>query len=291
MHAIHSSYNDKWRSFFHSRRSFGHLKLTADLGQEGNTGPELSESRNHAHANSCLQSIPLDCDSLEVDASMSSELPLYTEQPPRLKQLTVQAADLQWHLADLRQLTHLSTLEVIDNKEGAGLIGLGICLHSAPLSLQRLLVSGRWTGYGSRPYDVAQLVPLSLRLSHLHLEAISVTFVNSSIACLNGLISLSFSDSIIVADWDNLSQLTNLTMLDLSCATCVDKNDEDVEFQEEPFTLPTFTAWSNLRILKIVQCDLFDKKTVFDHLGVVEVHASHVLLNVPGHQLRLHAEW
>ena len=83
LHAEHSSYIKEWHNFFRSRHSFGHLRWTAHLEQEGDTWAPGSPAHVHDHANSCLQSIPLECDSLELDASLSSELLLYIEQLPR----------------------------------------------------------------------------------------------------------------------------------------------------------------------------------------------------------------
>ena len=137
---------------------------------------------------------------------------------------------------------------------------------------------------GCGPYEVSQLVPLLQSLSHLHLQAASVTFIHSSIVCLSGLKSLCINDCTIVADWDNLSKLTNLTLLDLGHCSCFNAVHAWTN-------LPHFAAWSELRTLKFVQCTLFDEQTLFRIPAVVEVHASHVLSSLPDHQLCLHAEW
>lgn len=302
LYAIWPSYNRHWRSFFSSRLSIGHLKLTADVPLVLPEDFQLvyDQILEDAQANGCcLESIPLKTEVLDTDGDFGHLLHHYTDRHPNLKHLVVQSVRphllSQAGLPNLKQLTQLTKLEVREDKEEAGILDLCRGLRSIPASWRHLVIHGHT---GSPILSVHRMKPLTphLRLlMHLEISDSRLTFANSSITCLHGLSSLKLSGDIIRADWSNLSALTNLTALDLSHTTCHDI-DSAVHWEMggavEEITDPllTFTAWSRLRVLNVISCSLFDDQTTLNVPLVQEVLVSWLSVSSTSTQLCCHLE-
>ena len=79
LHANCSSFNRQWCSFFSSRLSFGHLKLTSDLMFLEDPQQVYNQVWEDIQANGgCLGSIPLKTEVLDTDGDFGHALHLYT---------------------------------------------------------------------------------------------------------------------------------------------------------------------------------------------------------------------
>ncbi len=75
LHADQALHGGQWKHFFASRRSFGHLRLTA--GNESVEGEVANNLGEPSSLSNSLQGIPLACDCLSVDTTFAGVLPQY----------------------------------------------------------------------------------------------------------------------------------------------------------------------------------------------------------------------
>ena len=248
----------------------------------------------------CFESLPLQTQVLDTDGDFGHVLHLYTDQHPNLKHLVVQSdcPPSRAGLPKLKQLTQLTKLEIREDKEEAGILSLCRGLRSIPISLRHLVIHGHDTPYFGSPkrsvHRMKQLMPHLKLLTHLEISDCCLTFVKSSITCLHGLSNLKLSGDSIRADWSDLSALTNLTALDLSHSTChdIDSAMDWVTGEEEEITDPllTFSAWSNLRVLNVISCSLYDDLTTLNVPLVQEVLVSWVPVSTTSTNICCHTE-
>ena len=92
LHAVWPSFNRHWRSFFSSRVSIGHLKLTSDLEFLEDLQQGQDQVWEDIKANGCcLESIPIKTEVLDIGGDFGHGLHLYTDQHPDLKHLVVRS--------------------------------------------------------------------------------------------------------------------------------------------------------------------------------------------------------
>ena len=300
LHAICPSFNRHWRSFFSSRLSIGHLKLTSDLELMFPEDLQLvyDQITEDIQANGCcLESIPLKTEVLDADVDFGAVLHLYTDPHPDLKHLVVHSVCSlsQTAVPNLMQLTQLTKLEIREDKEEMGVLNLCRGLRNIPASLRHLVTHGHTGGPALGVHCMKPLMPPLKLLTHLEISDCRLTFANSSITCLHGLSSLKLSGDTIRADWFNLTALTNLTALDLSHTTCCALDspthwEMGGPLQEITDPLLTFTAWSKLSVLNVISCSLYDDQTILNVPLVQEVLLSWLPVSTTGTQICCHLE-
>ena len=195
----------------------------------------------------------------------------------------------------LLQLTQLTKLEIGEDREEMGVRDLCRSLRNIPTSLRHLVIRGHTGSPALCVHCMKPLMPPLQLLTHLEISDCRLTFANSSITCLHRLSSLKLSGGTIWADWSNLSALTNLTALDLSHTTCCALGspmhwERGSPMQEITNPLLSFTAWSELRVLNVISCSLYDDQTTLNIPLVQEVLLSWLPVSSTGTQICCHLE-
>ncbi len=291
LHADQAPYGSHWKHFFASRRSFGHLRLTAgDKSVEGEVANNFGEPSSRSDS---LQGIPLACDCLSVDTTFADMLPQYIQQPAKLKQLAV-TWDCNWvnwtnfgtfAFPNLTHLAELTTLQ-IRAKNGSGSPPAELIrynLNRCPETLERVTLDGLslWHQDGQRSAIQQVLKSAAASLTCLELLRCEFTFGGSSISCLAHLKSLSFQGSTVWADPSDITMLTDLTLLDLSESEWNWPKHDDL-----PVRL-LFTGWSALQLLKLSDCSLFNQRTALHLPGVVDLQLDWVPVSTGSSTLRI----
>ncbi len=295
LHANNRHCNRHWASFLGSRRSLGKLVMTVSQEIAQGLDQEQWIKGNARCANwTCLQSIPMDCESLEVAETFCDDLHYYTEQQANLKQLIIPSdhhhrGHGHCKLPDIRHLTQLRTLDMrhvtkrkkqdmshlmqlmaLDIQEGLQdneCTAMGNSLSNYPESMRHLIVHGyilqaEW--HLLYPYNVSRLGSGLQSLVSVTFVDSALAFVGGSIACLSGLQCLCLQKCKVAADWDNLSSLTNLTSLILESYVAFKTFIIHDVFPKAVKALVCFRGWSGLRVLNVIGCNLFNEQTEMD---------------------------
>ena len=293
LHAEQPPYGSHWKHFFASRRSFGHLRLTAgDRSLEGEVANNFGEPSSRSNS---LQGIPLACDCLSVDTTFVGMLPQYMQQPAELKQLAV-AWDCDWvHWTKERleifafpNLTHLAELTRLQIRAENGFGSppaelIQYNLNRCPETLEHITLDGLslWHQDGQQSAIQLMLGSAAASLTCLELLRCKVGFGGSSVRCLAHLKSLSFQGSTVWADPSDITMLTDLTLLDLS-----ESEWNWPKQRDHPLRL-LFTGWSALQVLKLSNCSLFNQRTALHLPGVVDLQLDWVPVSIGSSTLRI----
>ena len=293
LHADQAPYGSHWKHFVASRRSFGHLRLTAgDKNVEGEVANNFGEPSSRSDS---LQGIPLACDCLSVDTTFAVMLPQYIQQPAELKQLAV-TWDCNWvnwtsfEMFAFPSLTHLAELTTLqiraENGSGSPPAELiQYILNRCPETLEHVtldLLSLR-NRDGQRSAIQQVLGSAAASLTCLELSYCVFSFGGSSISCLAHLKSLSLQGSIVWDDASDITMLTNLTLLDLSESLW---NWPKHYYRTVPVML-LFTGWSALQVLKLSNCSLFDRQSVLQLPNVVDLQLHWAPVSIGSSTLRI----
>lgn len=177
-----------------------------------------------------LTCVPADCNSLTVDEHFAPFVADYLEQPTKLQHFAIKytehpavrqtyGRDPLLVLQNMSHLTSLRSLKVETHAHVDGLAGLGVF----PQSLTSLYIGG-WGG----DVVIVSLPDTNLnqgwrleseclrRLANLEFHTCHVRICVGSIACLEGLTSMTMSHCQVGRDLDAVLKLTNLVSLDLT---------------------------------------------------------------------------
>ncbi len=294
LHADQAPYGSRWKHFLASRRSFGHLRLTA--GDKSVEGKIANNFREPSSRSDSLQGIPLACDCLSVDAMFAGMLPQYIQQPAKVKQLAV-TWDWNWvnwtkerlevfAFPSLTHLTELTRLQVQAEKRygspPAELIQYS--LNRCPKTLERITLDGLSLWHQDDQRSSIQLVlgSAAASLTCLELLRCQFGFGGSGISCLAHLKFWSLQGSEVWGDPSDITMLTNLTLLDLS------ESNWDWPNSGRASDMLLFTGWSALQVLKLSDCSLFDQQTALHLPCVVDLQLDWVPVNTDSSNLRTH---
>ncbi len=293
LHADQAPYGSHWKHFFASRRSFGHLRLTAgDKSVEGEVANNFGEPSSRSDS---LQGIPLACDRLSVDTTFAGMLPQYIQQPAKVKQLAV-TWDWNWvnwtkerlEVFAFPSLTHLAELTRLqiqaEKRYGsppAELIQYN--LNRCPKTLERITLDGLSLWHQDDQRSSIQLVlgSAAASLTCLELLRCHFGFGGSGISCLAHLISLSLQGSEVWGDPSDITMLTNLTLLDLS------ESEWDWPNSGRAPDMLLFTGRSALQVLKLSDCSLFNQQTALHLPCVVDLQLGWVPVSTGSSTLRI----
>ena len=277
VHTLHlRADTDEQELFWHRLLAARHSVDTLKLDRAGR--PSTSRlQRSDAVADATMDSIPTACRSLFLSEFATCGLEQYIAKAPTLEQLSVQWNGVQaeqetfHHLPSFATLSHLTELTVNMRNDFYG-TSFADLVRSSPSTLQSMMLRGfgsAWEQEQPPAFSVRSLSVLEQHLptlTRLELSDSTVTIPGDSITSLSNLRSLSLAESEIYVDGElEVTTLTNLTLLDLTGATCY-WEDAWVEALDE------FSAWPELKVMKAIQCNLFDRRTKM-HLDTMrEVH-------------------
>ena len=264
----------------HVHSSISELSLTAGDAAERALQIDLREHPTP------FAFVPEDCNSLTVDEQLAPFVGDYTNhrrlhhQATKLQHLGIKygtsstcqcGSDPIAELPDLSHMTQLTSLKVAPDR---CLNALFDSLAKCPESLTSCYIRG-WSHNGMeicfRP-ELCQPVQEHLRrLTKLELSMCSVIVPTGCITCLEGLTSLSITQSELEPEFDEVRKLTNLVSLDLT-----DTNPPGAIYGEvtsgEPWS--KFDAWPALQVFKFAACWLIDTSTALNIATVNEVHTD-----------------
>jgi len=293
LHADQAPYGSRWKHFLASRRSFGHLRLTA--GDKSVEGKIANNFREPSSRSDSLQGIPLACDCLSVDAMFAGMLPQYIQQPAKVKQLAV-TWDWNWvnwtkerlevfAFPSLTHLTELTRLQVQAEKRygspPAELIQYS--LNRCPKTLERITLDGLSLWHQDDQRSSIQLVlgSAAASLTCLELLRCQFGFGGSGISCLAHLKFWSLQGSEVWGDPSDITMLTNLTLLDLS------ESDWDWPNSGRAPDMLLFTGWSALQVLKLSECSLVDRQSTLSLPGVLDLQLDWAPARICSSTLRI----
>jgi len=237
-----------------------------------------------------LQHLPLACDSLDMAHAFMPQLHLFTDRPVRLQHLKVHlvSPDRQAEQCPLPHMAHLTKLRTIElqlcgqlSHPGAVLAAVTRC----PKTVEHLIVTDLHTFWNPKhdTYNLLAICSQGPGLTKLDLRCNRLSLSWGDIAYLRNLASLNLSHSNIRVDSNVLQQLTDLTSLNLVRSLWYQKGLQ----HDIADALVSFTAWPNLRILTISDCNLFGITTKLHVLGVEDLQVSWILQAVPCPRLRV----
>ena len=106
--------------------------------------------------------------------------------------------------------------------------------------------------------------------NHVSLASVKkkMVFPADSITCLSALSSLHLRVSVVKAEWEKLSTLTNVILLDVNGTRCLHP-----EPRHGDAALALFVAWNRLRVLRVSRCNMFpvtaSAETALEELSAV----------------------
>ena len=119
------------------------------------------------------------------------------------------------------------------------------------------------------------------RLTKLELHSCWVHTPRGSITCLEGLTSLSITDSEAGLEYDDVTKLTNLISLDLTNTYPPGRlYDHSYGSRQDQQPWSNFDAWPPLHEFKFAGCWLIDNSTVMDIATVAELYTDRLTLGM-----------